>query len=795
MAVATTVAGGSRVRDSGRPPRLGVFIGFLDDTFQSAIWRSIVSRAGERGAEVIGFSGHGLGAPLPSQSTMNISYRLAGPSNIDACIVLSNTIGNFGGPECVAKLISSSSLPTVSIDFDFDGIPSVCAHGGEAMSELVRHLVRDHGKTRLALVTGPSTHLDSIEREAAFRKVLDEEGLEIPEALVFRGQFFRESGQEAVGRFLSSGLPFDAVVCLNDYMAMGAIEELRARGLSVPAQVAVTGFDDVIEARWAPSPLTTVRQPIERYGIDAVDIAMDLLDKGESQSRSLACECVYRRSCGCPPILPLSESALFGEDGRADPELVERFREAASSNDAGTFLGALDAALPVEGGDMSDTESFARLRRALHLARRGMDGEASSERGLGAAANCFEQAFAFLDQAELAREVQRSIKADERHYGLRHLSSMLLASFSTGALARNWEDSLRALGYKRGFLVLFVPPVERGGIIVPPRSILVSTTTEPGYGVRRQEFDTALLLPPELGISWGKAGLLLEPLVYDDEALGYIILECGSEEMKMYETLRVEMSTAVKTTLLMDEIRENERNLEMLVEQRTRELREANEDLLSQIERRRKLEMEVQEISNRTMQSIGQDIHDDLCQHLAGVSMLAAVMEESQAATGSVSIDAIREIRELLASAVSRSRQFARTLYPPALDELGFVSALEDLVETLGRSAVGVSLSFLKEGDFRLEDSVKALQLYRIVQEALSNALKHSGSDVVILRLVKREHLLVAEIRDFGKGMGSDGDSRGMGLRIMRYRAESIGARLEINNLEPGVCISCSLDA
>jgi DNA-binding LacI/PurR family transcriptional regulator/signal transduction histidine kinase len=786
-----TGAGRAVSRSDGKPPRLGVFIGFLDDSYQRAIWKSIVARAGERGAEVIGFFGHGLGEPRPNHATMNIAYRLAGPANVDACIVLSNTVGNFVESDGVARLVAGSSLPAVSIEFPLPGIPSVGARGAKAVSELVRHLVRVHGKKNLALVTGPERHADSIERETAFREALEQEDLALTDELLYRGRFSKVSGREAARHLLASGLPFDAVVCLNDYMAIGAMEEFLARGIAVPSHVAVTGFDDVEEARMAFPPLTTARQPLERFGIEAVDMALELLGGGAPQSRVFDCACSFRRSCGCPPERPLSESAIFREG--ADPELTEMIETAATSG-VEELLRTLDTALAA-GTDGSEAESISRLRSAVFQARRNADARIErASGGEGRAIDPFDQALTFLGRAEIRREARRAESVAERGDLLRVLSTRLLETFSPDALVRNWEECLRLLGFGRGFLVLFLPPVEPGGLKVPERSVLVSATPLPSRSVLRREFSTESLLPPELGFSWGKAGWLLEPLTYHEEPLGYILLEGGREEVKACEALRMEMSTAVKATLLMDEILEKERDLERLVEVRARELRETNEDLLSQIELRKSLEMEVQEISNRTMQSIGQDIHDDLCQHLVGISMLAAVMEDAQAATGAVPVESIREIRELLASAISRSRQFARTLYPPALDEFGFVSALEDLVETLGRASGGVSLSFQKEGDCRLEDPAKALQLYRILQEALTNALKHSGSDVVILKLANRNGAVVAEVRDFGKGLGIDGDGRGMGLRIMRYRAESIGARLEINNLDPGFCVSCVLE-
>lgn len=779
---------GRRSPDSGRPARIGVIIGRVNDSYQRAVWRSVMRRAAEKGVEVLGMFGHGLGAPNPDQATMNIVYRMAGPDNLDALIVLSNTVGNFEGPSSVVRLIADSGLPTISIEIPLEGVPSVCARSDLAMTELIRHLAREHGRRSFALVTGPERHVDSIQRELVFRRTLEAEGIVFDERLRFGGSFLKESGAEGTRRLLDQGLRFDALVCLNDYMALGAMEVLRERGVAVPTAVSVSGFDDIAEARWTSPPLTTVWQPIDRLASDALDMVIELLGGSSPESRVLDCSCVFRQSCGCPPDLPLTASALsIPEDlSPATLELMESVDAMAKRGDARGMLGILDAALTARSGD---SVSLSLWRRLIYRARGGTP--ALADRALSN--ECFDQALAMIGEVELRWEVERNIKQAELYARIRELSVKLLGTFSLEALVLEWQACLEAMGIPRGLIILFEGPVEPRGTAVPPLSRLISSSP-PDRGVVFREFPTARLFPPEMDFRWGTAGWIIEPLVYQDEPLGYILMECGSEDPVVYETFRQEMSTAVKGALLMEEIRENKRDLERLVAVRTRELLVANRDLKDQIEQRRTLEMEVQEISNRTMQSIGQDIHDDLCQHLVGISMLAAVMEETLASTGRISADSIREIRDLLGGAVERSRKFARTLYPPGLEELGLVSALEDLVESLGRSAPGTTLSFQMEGDCRIEDPVKALQFFRIVQEALSNALRHSGSEVVMLRLFEKDGSLVAEVRDFGRGLGDDSIGRGMGMRIMRYRAESIGARLEIRNLGPGVCVSCALE-
>ena len=108
------------------------------------------------------------------------------------------------------------------------------------------------------------------------------------ESLVIRGDFRFSAGQDAVAKLFDHGARCDAIVAANDWMALGALEALRARGIRVPEDVAVVGFDDIDEARFATPPLTTVRQAPRQLGIEAVRLVLDGLRGGEDARRRRA---------------------------------------------------------------------------------------------------------------------------------------------------------------------------------------------------------------------------------------------------------------------------------------------------------------------------------------------------------------------------------------------------------------------------------------------------------------------------------------------------------------------------
>lgn len=214
---------------------------------------------------------------------------------------------------------------------------------------------------------------------------------------------------------------------------------------------------------------------------------------------------------------------------------------------------------------------------------------------------------------------------------------------------------------------------------------------------------------------------------------------------------------------------------------------------------RRQLESEVLEISDRERRRIGQDLHDGLGQHLAGIELLSEVLQQRMAASKSkeataLSIDAgkiTRHVRE----AISQTRSLARGLSPVVIESEGLMSALRQLAESAGQM-------FLIRCDFECElrvlvpDQGVATHLYRIAQEALSNAVKHGKAKHVVIRLRANDGRILLHVKDHGRGLPETlPKGKGMGLRIMQYRAGIIGGSVVIQrDPEGGTSVVCSVN-
>ena len=206
-------------------------------------------------------------------------------------------------PQMLAKLARRLPLVIVAGDTAQRRVDVVSADNWSGAHALVAHLVVDHGRRRLFHIDGPATAPDAKERRLAMQAVIDDNpGTALTGS--FSGQFSVTSGREGTVAMLAGGgeLP-DALVCANDQMAIGALRALAARGIRVPDDIAVVGFDDIFPASLCDPPLTTVHQPIRKLGEVACDRLIERLADPTLPPRQelLPTELVLRSSCGCPP--------------------------------------------------------------------------------------------------------------------------------------------------------------------------------------------------------------------------------------------------------------------------------------------------------------------------------------------------------------------------------------------------------------------------------------------------------------------------------------------------------------
>ncbi len=212
---------------------------------------------------------------------------------------------------------------------------------------------------------------------------------------------------------------------------------------------------------------------------------------------------------------------------------------------------------------------------------------------------------------------------------------------------------------------------------------------------------------------------------------------------------------------------------------------EARRERIEALTLAREHELEVVRAVEGERIRIGQDLHDGVCQNLAAIDCATACLREALEEGGARAPALAGQIHEYLKQTIVDARNLAHGIVPVQVERDGMISALKELVRHANLVRNG-SAYFESSGDVQIEDQQVALHLYRIAQEAMSNAARHAGATQIAVSLCAEDGQVTLAIADDGRGFDPAAKAQqGMGLRTMRYRAKLIGARLEIIS-QPG---------
>jgi len=205
------------------------------------------------------------------------------------------------------------------------------------------------------------------------------------------------------------------------------------------------------------------------------------------------------------------------------------------------------------------------------------------------------------------------------------------------------------------------------------------------------------------------------------------------------------------------------------------------------------LERQVLEISERERRRIGQDLHDGLGQHLTGIELMVQSLETKLDNISPETAKQAARISEHVREAMRQTRSLARGLSPVNLEANGLMSALQELTTTV-RDIFRVNVVFNQRMPVLVNDNVAATHLFRIAQEAISNALRHGGARNVRVELGKSGTEISLSITDDGRGFNPGSASSGMGLRIMSYRAGIMDGKVQVQSAEGrGTKVVCTV--
>ncbi len=233
--------------------------------------------------------------------------------------------------------------------------------------------------------------------------------------------------------------------------------------------------------------------------------------------------------------------------------------------------------------------------------------------------------------------------------------------------------------------------------------------------------------------------------------------------------------------------------LELRVTERTTDLQATVKSLEKERAERLRLEREILEISEREQCRLGQDLHDGLGQELAGIAMFAEVVAKQLKNENHPLEGDAGKISECIRSSIYSARRLAMGLYPVELARGGLLLALQDLANRTSQ-LTGVTCELRQSGPNLALPESAGIHIYRIVQECIANAIKHGKAHRIVIELQAGDGVRAFSVSDNGIGFKNPGGCAGMGLHLMDYRADMIGAEIEVTEPAEGGCrVTCRL--
>lgn len=560
---------------SNSRPTLGLLTHGSGDPVGHFVWSGVADVVQSHDANLICFPGKPLRSPDGFEAQSNVLYDLVNTQRIDGSIIwLAGLTFQIDLEEVKIFCERYRPLPIVTVGVHVDGIPCVTVDNYHGMHNVVAHLVEVHRRSRIALIRGPEHHQEAEERYQAYKDVLQEHHLPFDPKLTVIGGFKESGAKSGLEEMLDQRhVQFDALVAASDNMAIAAMKELQERGFRIPEDVAIAGLNNEPQGRVITPPLTTGPLHFYEQGQKAAEMVLDLIQGKPVQEKVvLATQLLIRQSCGCPDPVVLQASAesentisthasitrdeiilhTIAESLEWEPiprnvasiELLYKTFLDDTKVHGSSFLSIL---LQYLQQSVMAEEPISKWHTAISALRRHAVDDLDPD-DLRHAENLFQQARVMIGETSQRAQAFEKLQAEQRARVLSEINQLLSATIDSTELLDILANALPQLNISRCYLSLYEDPAsptawsrlamaydENGKIILEPA---------------RKRFRSATLAPEGVLPVDRRFSLIVEPLYFRNDHLGFVLFEADSHQEEVYEILRGQISGALKRTRL-----------------------------------------------------------------------------------------------------------------------------------------------------------------------------------------------------------------------------------------------------
>jgi diguanylate cyclase (GGDEF)-like protein len=754
---------------------IGLLMTASFDDYNLSIWKSIVKLAEINDVNLLCFpGGHLQSRPdISFNYQRNLVFDLVNTKKIDGIIVLSASLSQFITVDEMVKFLKRfSPLPIVSIGLHIKGIPSILIDNKNGIRELMVHLIEVHGFKRIAFLKGPENNVEVQERFQAYKEVLKEYNIPFDKKLILQKDFTYEAGKLAVIELIDKNkVSFDALVCCIDFMALSAIDELKERGIDVPAEIAVVGFDNITQGYYSIPPLTTVNQPTTKVGEEAFNTMLSILKKQKVPEKIVfPTQLVVRRSCNC-----LEYSFLNYSDIKITKKSVLALEKTKNE-----YLTKIQKNIESEYSWLKDIFKkpgwLAELINSLinkivkrkkkeflliieKIIIKGIENRIELKSKNNIVTIIFEILKRFVNNSDmvffnaLLKEsyilleniinrlmMVETINYEPQAFNLYEVSNIFISCYEFDKLKEMIVKKFSEMDINSCYVSLYENEQRAYAQLLvgydKSKNIIISEGSK--------KFRSNMLVPYSINLDEKRHSFFILPLFLEDISLGFILFEINHTERAVYETIATQLSSALREVQLLDKIKKYSMELEEKVKERTIKLEEANKKLKT-----------IDTLKNDFITNITHDFR----------SPLTAIFNITELELKSAKYD--KESLKIIYTASLRLRNtIDKMLEIVRMDALGVKLKvrqvdpdmfLQKVLNFYTSSVIGSSIKIIKKfKDIKIDNFYTDVEkLEEIIDNIISNAIKFVDPDTgeISLDLMNKEESIIICIEDNGIGI------------------------------------------
>lgn len=738
-------------------------------------WDGSLKAAHDLDVNLITYIGGLLNCADGYESQGNVLYQMVDREKIDALIIWPLTIGMYATKEEMGAFISQyKQIPVIFGEGSYNGIPAVQQFDYQGIRDLVVHLAQTHNIKKIAFLRGPEINPAAEERYQAYQGSLAELGFPLDLKLVSAPARWSE-GVNAIkelldNRKLRPGIDFGAVIAANSSMMLSAVRLLKERGIKVPDDLAVAGFDDSDESRIMIPPLTVACSNFQELGRKAVEIIVDMLNGNPVPEKTIIpAKLIIRQSCGCYSQAlehTIKSSLKMDEETLPKPRLLkeriigELIQSGVESEKAAEWAEELVKGFSIEleksdGGFIrlvsellgqiiiNSGEEFIHWQNILSEIRRFAVGDLHEDyKAIQRADEVLHQARVRVNEICERLLFEKAIHTKTKFDILQEIGASLIATFDIDQIKSVMYKGLPRLGIPACYLSLYEKPEEPIGW-----SRLIWAFNQEGLidipedGIR---FPSRSLLPEGILPEERRYSIVVEPLYFEKDQIGFVVFESGPDDGATYTVLKTMLSSAIWGANILQKQKQAEEDLK----KKASELIRSNTEL------------------EQFAYIVSHDLQEPLRKILAFGDLLKKVCSENLSEQGLDYLgrmqSAASRMQGLINDLLSYSRVTtkAQTFDKVDLTEV-FREVLSDLETRIMQSRARV--------EYRDLPAIEAdpLQMRQLFQNLLVNALKfHREGITPVVRVyaIQKSELLEIVFEDNGIGIADEYQERIFGV-------------------------------